>query len=373
MIFKLNTFQLVFGLLLIALMKLPVGVHAQSVANTAAVGVQNKVPLNGLFDTDTILEITLKGSIKELLNDRTDAPSAHSIILAYKAGDGTEVSIPLVGKTRGHFRKLQENCTYPPISLQFNKGEVYAASIFNHQDKMKLVMPCMGDQYVVREWLVYKLYNLVTPESFRARLIKVNLAINKDKKPAAPFYGILLEEEKQMANRNGMMPVTRMLKSAQTFPESYLKMAVFEYLIGNTDWSIEYQQNIKLIAADSLAVPTAVPYDFDHAGIVNAPYAKPAEDLLMYGVRERRYRGYCVKNMKDFDETIAFYNQIKNEVYGLYANCALLDEKYKKATLKYLDDFYATINNAKAVQKEFGYPCDENGTGNVIIKGLKKN
>jgi hypothetical protein len=132
-------------------------------------------------------------------------------------------------------------------------------------------------------------------------------------------------------------------------------------------------QNIKLIATDSLAIATAVPYDFDHAGIVNAPYAKPAEELLMYSIRERRYRGYCMKDMKDFDKTIAFFNRIKDEVYGLYSNCALLDEKYKKATVKYLDDFYNTISNAAAVRKEFGYPCDKNGTGNVVIKGLKED
>jgi hypothetical protein len=291
----------------------------------------------------------------------------------YKDADGKEISLPLEGKTRGHFRKLKENCIYPPISLQFKKGDLHQASVFKDQVKMKLVMPCMSDEFLVREWLVYKLYNLVTPESFKARLIKISINESNGKKAPLPFYGILLEEEKQMAKRNGMVSVSRKIKPQQIFPESFLKMAVFEYLIGNTDWSVEYLQNIKLIAPDSVEVPTAVPYDFDHAGIVNAPYAKPAEELLMYGIRERRYRGYCITDMKDFEETFAFFNRIKNEVYGVYTNCTLLDEKYKKATLKYLDDFYNTINNAALVSKEFGYPCDKNGTGNVIIKGLKED
>ena len=150
-------------------------------------------------------------------------------------------------------------------------------------------------------------------------------------------------------------------------------MAVFQYLIGNTDWSVQYQQNIKLVAADETVVPVAVAYDFDHAGIVNAPYAQPAEALQMASVRERRYRGYCITDMSRYAEVVSLYNRLKNDIYALYANCPLLDDKYKKATRNYFDEFYSTLNNPNALQKEFGYPCDQSKTGNVVIKGLKKN
>jgi hypothetical protein len=132
-------------------------------------------------------------------------------------------------------------------------------------------------------------------------------------------------------------------------------------------------QNIKLVASDSTAVPFAVAYDFDHAGIVNASYARPAEELRMSSIRERRYRGYCISDMKIFDPVFAVYNKLKPAVYSLYSDCALLDEKYKKATIKFLDEFYETINDPRQVQKEFGYPCDKDGTGNVVIKGLRDN
>jgi hypothetical protein len=368
----LTAYRYFFCLIVYFILVVSVGVKAQSRPDSTATTVQQLALLNGLFSSDNVLELTLKGSVKELLNDREDKPATHPLSLVYKTADGVDVSLPIEGKTRGHFRKLKENCNYPPILLQFKKGEAQQASIFKEQVKMKLVMPCLGDDYVVREWLVYKLYNLISPESFKARLVKVSLDDNNGKKIAAAFYGILLEEEKQMAKRNGMVPVTRKLKPAQILQDAFLKMAVFEYLIGNTDWSVEYLQNIKIIASDSLAVPIAVPYDFDHAGIVNAPYAKPAEELMMYGIRERRYRGYCVMDMKVFDESIALFNRIKKEVYGAYTNCTLLDEKYKAATIKYLDEFYTTINNVDAIKKEFGYPCKKNGTGNVVIKGLKE-
>ena len=233
-------------------------------------------------------------------------------------------------------------------------------------------MPCRGEEYVIREWLVYRIYNLVTPKSFRARLVVVELNDTKKKKTITPFYGILLEDEQQMANRNHDILVKRKTRPEQTEPGAFLKMAMFEYLIGNTDWSVQYQ-NTRLLAKDSNTVAVAVPYDFDHAGLVDAPYAKPAEELEMSSVRQRRYRGYCIEDMKRFDEAIALYNYLKPDIYKLYTDCTLLDAKYVKETLQYFDEFYKTINDPLALQKEFSYPCNKNGTGNVVIKGLKND
>ncbi|MDB5278354.1 MAG: hypothetical protein JWR61_3309 [Ferruginibacter sp.] len=327
----------------------------------------------GLFDSDQVLEITLSGNLRDLLNDRTENPRLYPINIACRQDDSSEVTLNAQGKTRGHFRKLKENCLYPPLSIHFTQNDLFKLSVFKDQDKIKLVMPCQGDEYVIREWLAYKLYNLVTPKSFRARLVKINMLDNNGKKMAASFFAVFLEEEKQMAKRNNSIPLSKKLQPEDTETDSFLMMSVFEYLIGNTDWSVQYLQNIKLIAADSNAIPVAVPYDFDHAGIVNTPYAKPAEELLMNSVRERRYRGYCINNFSKFDSAVAVYNRIKNDIYSIYTNCTLLDEKYKKTTLKYLDEFYAVINNAAKMKKEFGYPCDKNGTGNVVIKGLKED
>ena len=326
-----------------------------------------------LFESDEVLSVTLKGNIHTLLNDRSDDAKSYPLILSYNSNDSDKIVIPVQLKTRGHFRKLEGNCTYPPLLIQFLKDGPQINTVFKEQHKLKLVMPCRGEEYLLREWLVYKLYNLVTPKSFNAQLVKITLDDTKSKKKSAPFYGIFLEEEKQMAKRNKMMAVERKLVPEQTQGLSFITMSVFEYLIGNTDWSVQYLQNIKLLAADSLAVPFTVPYDFDHAGIVNAPYALPAEELLMNSVRERRYRGYCIKDMKVFDPVIAYFNQLKDDIYRLYTGCALLDGKYIKTTIQYLDAFYKTINDTKVWQKDFGYPCDKNGTGNIVIKGLKSD
>lgn len=325
----------------------------------------------GLFDSNEPLEIFLKGKVRELLKDRSEISKLHSLTLAYKDENSVEISIPVDIKTRGRFRKLKENCAYPPLMIHFAKNVQQLTSVFREQSKLKLVMPCAADEYIIREWLVYKIYNLVTPKSFKARLVKVHLDDDRSRKPAGYFFGILLEEEKQMARRNSMVVVNKRAQPNQTNAEAFHMMAVFQYLIGNTDWSIQYLQNIKLMARDSIATPLPVPYDFDHAGIVKAPYAQPPEALQLHSTRDRRYRGYCITNMKTFEPVIARFNQIKEDLYKLYITCTLLDTRYVRYVTQYLDEFYETINDITAWKKDFSYPCDKRGTGNVVIKGLK--
>jgi len=326
-----------------------------------------------LFESDEILSFTLKGNIRALLNDRGETPTYHPVTLSYKNKEGSEVNIPVKMKTRGHFRKLKENCKYPPLLINFPKDVDRLSSVFSGQKKLKLVMPCTGDDYIIREWLVYKIYNLVTPKSFRARLVRIDLDDSKSKKQAAPFYAFLIEDDKQMATRNKAITVEQKLRPEQTKQDDFLTMAVFQYLVGNTDWSVQYLQNIKLLKSESFTQLVTVPYDFDHSGIVDAPYAQPAEELLMKSVQERRYRGYCMADLKAFEKPIALYNKLKNDIYNLFTKCSLLDAKYIKSITRYLDEFYATINDPKRWQKDFAYPCDKNGTGNIVIKGLKED
>ena len=326
-----------------------------------------------LFDTDEVIELTLRADLKTTFKDRGDDPQYYKATLSYQE-DGTTFDIPLKIRTRGHFRKLLGGCKYPPILLNFKKSATPKASIFKGQDKTKLVTPCQSDDYVIHEYLVYKLYNILTPKSFRARLVKVIYEDSVKSKSSEPQYSILLEEEKQMAKRNKSKSVKmEKLPPQHTQKKDFLLMAVFEYMIGNTDWSVRYQQNVKLIRADSTSLPSTVPYDFDHAGIVRAPYAKPAPELKMNSTLQRRYRGYCMPNMNEFTQVFETFNEHKDDFYAIYEGNPLLGASYQKATLKFFDQFYDTINDPDKAKKAFSYPCDKSGTGNVVIKGLKEN
>jgi hypothetical protein len=327
-----------------------------------------------LFDQDDLLEITFSGPVGELMKDRGDDPQYHTFSLKYKDSENLPITLPVQIKARGHFRKLKQNCAYPPLLLNFSKA-TSNHSIFSSQSKLKLVTPCRDEKYVVREYLVYKMYQLITPRSFKVRLVKFTLSNDDPKgKRIEPLFGILIEEEDQMAKRNECTSLDGVLvRPEQTQRQDFLNMAVFEYMIGNTDWSVQYAQNVKLISSEKVSLPITVPYDFDHSGIVNAPYAKPAEALLLTSTRERRYRGYCIQNMDAYKEVIARFNEKKADLYKVYAECSLLDEGYLKSTVKFLDEFYKTINDPKRLKNEFEYPCRPEGTGNVVIQGLKKN
>ncbi|MEO6232146.1 MAG: hypothetical protein ABJB11_21670 [Ferruginibacter sp.] len=328
---------------------------------------------NTFFDSDAVLDITLSGNLHVLLNDRSVDSKYHPITVSYKNKDGSNFNITAKAKTRGHFRKLRSNCDYPPLLLNFSTSDSLELSVFKGQNKLKLVMPCAEDNFVIREWLVYKMYNLITPKSFRTKLVRIKLADSKKNKNIASFYGLLLEDESAMARRNGLISVNKKTRPEYTNRINFLTMSVFQYLIANTDWSVQYNQNVKLIAPDTLALPTVVPYDFDHAGIVETPYAKPPEELDMNSIRERRYRGYCIADMKQFEPIVEFYISIKKDIYNLYTDCSLLDTRYRDRTIAYLDEFYLTITTPELLQKAFGYPCDKNGTGHIIIRGLKED
>jgi hypothetical protein len=327
-----------------------------------------------LFDSEEVLELTISGDINRLIKDRKGKPEYDDMVLTYSGQHQETVSIPLRVRTRGHFRRQQNICNYPPILLNFSKKNV-KNTVFEGQDKLKLVMPCKGDKYVVREYYAYKINNILTPKSFKVRLVKLNLEDSSNKvKVKAPFYAFLIEDEDQMAERNGMKSIGQdLIRPKQIEAQEFIKMALFQYLIANTDWSVQFRQNIKIIQDPKTQEMFAVPYDFDFSGIVLTIYAKPAEELKMTSVRQRRYRGYCITNMEHFHKAFIPFNEMKDEIYQLYQTSPYLENSYIKSTLRYLNEFYQVINNPKLAEFELQYPCLADGTGDVVIRGLKKN
>lgn len=339
---------------------------AKSSSETKGISSQN----NGLFNSDDILHLKLAGRLNDLFTDRKQNMAYHPMLLQYNGKDSALVSIQIKAKARGNFRRLKENCKWPPIMLNFPAKQKLKNSIFESQNKLKLVVPCQGDEYVVREYLVYKLYNLFTEKSFRARLAAVEFEDSAGQRKTETYYCVLLEDELTLAERNkGTLVNTKMLQMEKTDRMEFTKMAVFEYMIANTDWSVPYLQNIKLLSKDSGKSPFAIPYDFDHAGIVNAPYAGAAPELEISSILERIYRGYCNQVAMDFIETFELFNKKKDDVYKIYTSCSLLSSKYIKFVTRFLDEFYKTINSKRSIEEVFEKPCRTNVR--IELKGLK--
>jgi hypothetical protein len=318
-----------------------------------------------LFVRDSVLPFTLTANLRVLLKDRGEKPVEHAVRLTYADGRQPSVALPLRAKVRGNFRRSVTNCSFPPLLLDFPKKKT-RNTVFEGQNKLKLVTHCQTEEYVVREYLVYKLYNLLTDVSFRARLARVTYADSVGKRAPETHWAFLLEDEDAMAKRNGAVIYKQKQTNARYVDSlGMATVAVFEYLIGNTDWSVPFLHNIRLVAMSANSTPYPVPYDFDHAGIVDASYARPAEQLAIQSVRQRLYRGLPYP-MATFQKVFDRFNQLKPQLYALYATETRLSPTYAKRTLRYLDNFYTTINTPALVRSEF-LQGDRSG---VVIKGL---
>jgi hypothetical protein len=306
---------------------------------------------NPLFEKKEVLQIKIESNIKTLLKDRGQTPQYHWAKLSYSDDKGETVSFPIKAKVRGNFRRSQANCVFPPLLLNFTKKEV-KNTLFDNQDKLKLVTECINENLVFHEYMAYQIYNIITDFSFKARLTEVTYIDSLGKKEPDIEFGILLESETDVAKRNAAKNTYRKnISSAQYDTIQMLTVVMFEYLIGNNDWSVPALHNIKQFTkTGKLFMP--VPYDFDHAGIVEANYALPPPQLEIANVRERLYRGLNY-SPSVFQQVFDRFNEVKPQIYALYQNNTLLSSNYIKRTLKYFDVFYQEINDPKAIKKYF--------------------
>ena len=313
-----------------------------------------------LFASHDPLELVLKSDFRRLRRDRDQDEDQRPGRLSFTGAAGDTVTLDVQVRTRGNFRLRRRTCNFPPLRLNFKKRDT-RGTVFAGEDKLKLVVHCQDDkeeyeQYVLQEYLIYRAYNLFTDKSFRVRLARITYVDTGSDKEALTRWAFLKEDEDRMAARNGM-DIFEMqgLHPENTEYELITLLYVFQYLIGNTDWSVSKQHNIELMA-DETQVPYAVPFDFDWSGIVGAPYAKPDPSLPIRNVRDRFFSGYC-RGPDELAPVFAEFNAKKDELYALYHSQPGLDEEYRKKTLEYLDEFYETINDPRKVDRRLVRGC----------------
>ncbi len=127
------------------------------------------------------------------------------------------------------------------------------------------------EQYLLMEYLVYQMYNQISDHSFRTRLLKITYTDSAQKYEPVEKYGFLIEDEDMMAERLGGEINPLRLHPDATNQSETGPMAIFQYMIGNTDWSIPNQHNVKMLQGASTR-PIAIPYDFDWSGFIAPGY-----------------------------------------------------------------------------------------------------
>jgi hypothetical protein len=311
-----------------------------------------------LFATPEPLVFTLETDLRRLLRDRGTGRAEHRATLRYVALGGDTVSLDVDVRTRGIFRL--KRCAFPPLRLDFPASRVHGTA-FAGQDKLKLVTHCRSgrspyEQNVLQEYLLYGIFNVLTERSFRARLARVTYVDTTGRDEPLTRYAVLLESEDELARRLGAMVVASAnVHDLLIEPEHLTLVAVFQYLIGNTDWSIWGLHNITILR-DTAGTLFGIPYDFDFAGVIAAPYASPPPQLSIRSVRERLYRGFCQPDTL-LASVLARFRAAKDSIYALYRSVPDLSPGGARQALDYFDAFYKTINDPAAVRREFVRGC----------------
>jgi hypothetical protein len=296
----------------------------------------------GLFENDEVIEITLRFDVTTYLRKKPieDFLKADLII---NPGKPDSISKKIRMKTRGVFRRRY--CSMAPIELNLKKVD-FGYSDLDSIDKLKLVTQCgsgLNDEsYLLREYLVYKLFNAVTDTSFRVRLLRVNYIDNVRRRKPMTQWGIFIEPAEMLAERTNMIQVkTANLTQKHIIPFCMDRMALFNYMAGNYDWSIPGQHNVKVFKPASTMgqLGIAVPYDFDWTGIVNPSYAIPVEETGLKTVRDRLYLGIC-RSTEVFDRQLNLLNSKKDEFYRIINEFPHLKQREKEDITKYLDTFF---------------------------------
>lgn len=314
---------------------------------------------SAFFGSEQPLEVTFTTNIGKIRGDRRTDPPWRAATLSYKADGGSAVTVPVEARTRGIWRLKM--CDFPPLRLNF-KGETTKGTIFHKLDKPKLVSYCQDndlyEQYILQEYQLYRIYSILTPVSHRVRLLKFNYADSGSGKIRAKRYGFIMEEPNALGARlGGRVLEQKGALPADLDPFQDALFGVFQYFIGNTDFSVGALHNVELFFATEGTI-SPVPYDFDFAGAINARYAIPDPSLNLPNVRQRLFRGYCT-DPGEYEKVFALFNEKKPAIYALYSDSIgkLIDHGTVKSTLRYFDDFYKTINDRHAAKDAILEPC----------------
>jgi hypothetical protein len=222
-----------------------------------------------------------------------------------------------------------------------------------------MVAPCSFgyeyDQFVLKEYLIYKMYNLITDASFKVRLLHLTVQDSLKAKKHFKEYAFVIEPADVLAKRKNWVEEDNMkFNTEQTNRAHSTRVFLFQYMVGNTDWAIPIYHNIKLFFPKDSAKtrPYVVPYDFDFSGLVNAPYANPPETTGLTSVTERFYMGYP-RTIEELKEAASIFLSRENEIYALVKDFEYINENLKYEMVDYLKQFFEVIKSESKMNIEF--------------------
>jgi hypothetical protein len=318
-------------------------------------------PAKPLFASDELIRITVRGPIKQVASSED-----RSRVVAASLTSGAE-ALPIRLSPRGITRLRKETCQFPPLRVDFT-GAPPATSLFAGQRRLKLVTHCRSgeafQQYLLLEYAAYRLYNQLTPLSFRVRLAQIDYQEDNGRNVTSRL-GFFIEELGDVAARNGMreaqvgvrVPVSTLV------PVDAARFGVFQYLISNIDWAMQAGpagdnccHNSRLISTTGSPPYSTVPYDFDFSGFVDAPYAVPPEGVRVSNVKMRLYRGFCRHNAEALKAAAAI-RAVQPTLFTVLGQVPQLNDGTRRRASSFLERSFADIASDQSVGDKLFKTC----------------
>ncbi len=319
-----------------------------------------------LFAIDDIFDVEIEAPFTTIMRERStdeDTPGT----LRYGNSDGDIVELDIGIRTRGHYRRRPDVCSFAPLRLNFKKSQV-PDTVFDHQNKLKLVTHCQVnspryDQFVLKEYLAYRIFNLVTDVSFRARLIRVTYIDSDRADRKSTRLAIIIEHRNQLARRISSAVVKIERATIGQLEPAYTNIAsVFHYFIGNLDYSPiapaidrDCCHNHALFGLHN-EPRFSVPFDFDMSGLVDAPHALPNPRFKIRSVRQRRYRGRCLNN-SHLPASVGVFFEQRDNLYALLSAQEMMTRNTRRSTLRFFDDFFKSLDSSAKIERRLGKDC----------------
>lgn len=329
-------------------------------------GAQPAGPADPLFRAHEPLQVTMTAPFATLEKERSNEeylPGTWS----FTATGGDAVVLDIGVRTRGNYRRERRTCPFPPLRINFKKSQA-KDTLFHKQDKLKLVTHCRDrneryNQNVLRELIGYRILNELTDESFRVRMLRITYVDSDGKDKDREQFAFLIEDTGRLAKRLDKPElVTQSIGISQLDGPYSDLVSMFQFMIGNTDFSQiagaegeDCCHNSKLFGPPEGPV-LSIPYDFDLAGLVNAPYATPNPRFKLRNVKQRLYRGICDFNVH-LDDTLKAFRDNEDAIDALIRSQPGLDDRNRKQLLGYVDEFYELIADPRMVDRYIRNRC----------------
>lgn len=340
----LSVFALLFPFIIWAQSK--VVNESDTLAHSSAIeAVSDTIPNLNIFDNDIPMDLTLKYDITSFIRNKMKGEYLDAELhVKYK---DYEASKNIRLKARGNNRR--QTCFFPPIYLNFKTNPIQHSELAGIK-KIKLVTHCSTSKsytnYILKEFLIYKLYNLISEQSFRVKLINLKYIDTGKKERNYEKFGFLIEPVELLTKRTNSVEVeASVINKDDIIAEEADVLALFQYMIGNTDWRTKAGHNTKFIKSLTKisAQVSPVPYDFDYSGFVGTHYSFPQTWTSIESVQEREYLGYCRDNDEAYLKAVSVFQSKKSEIIKTIESFNYLPEKEREDVLDYVASFYELI------------------------------